>query len=254
MLKRQVTKAVLAGAIATLLVPTIGPAFTPSAQAQEVSPFNPRSLSASGNWRMTVPASQTMLIFPFERSYSYDAEGALEEQTDVQTSDLQPIVDALISSGVAASDIDVYKDAYSTQSVRLFVQVADSNRQSLNAVIDVVEGVDLEKLSSLGPVGAVHGINDCETHETVAREEAIAAAKKKAQTLASATDVTLGELMTVSESVYWENSGPYTPGCPDNFEEIVQFAIAYQATQFYNPALEPEVPLTVSVSFTYAME
>ncbi|MEO1446931.1 MAG: hypothetical protein AAFV46_12010, partial [Cyanobacteria bacterium J06635_11] len=162
MLKRQVTKAVLAGAIATLLVPTIGPAFTPSAQAQEVSPFNPRSLSASGNWRMTVPASQTMLIFPFERSYSYDAEGVgSAERTDVQTADLQPIVDALISSGVAAGDIDVYKDAYSTQSVRLFVQVADSNRQSLNAVIDVVEGVDLEKLSSLGPVGAVHGINDC---------------------------------------------------------------------------------------------
>ncbi|MEY3990682.1 MAG: hypothetical protein RI985_1763 [Chloroflexota bacterium] len=147
-------------------------------------------------------------------SQAITAADALKQNS----SDTAAVIDAIKKLGIEAKDIstsnfNVYP-TYDTSGTRI------NGYQVNNAVIVVIRNIALsgELLDQVVTAGANNisglsfGIADASKYQTDARTRAIEAARAKAEVMASAAGITLGEIITISESVNYMPEMPYARG------------------------------------------
>jgi uncharacterized protein YggE len=176
-----------------------------------------RTVTTLGFAQEAAPATQARLQF-IVTATGRDADAITVEA-------LQPLVDALVSSGVDAASIEAtlpsdpyryYADPYSRGSPfggspgEVTVALHDITGERLGQVVETVNhAADESSTLRVQHVGVLYGVDDCAALHTTAYERAIADARERAGTLAAVLDGSLGEIASVSEEGFgWGMSGP----------------------------------------------
>ncbi|MGH2560796.1 MAG: SIMPL domain-containing protein [Thermomicrobiales bacterium] len=172
---------------------------------------------------------------------------------------LDPIVDALVAAGATEAAITVTVPVLSSilfgpggpDTGEIRVTVDQPEAEQLNDLVTVSTTAARDAGLAILHVGARYEAADCTALIQQARDAAVAAARERAEGLATAVGVTLGELVQASETPYFGPSGgggcvaegapgeffgPYGPGTDPPFD----------------PTAEAEAEAYVQVSLTYA--
>jgi uncharacterized protein YggE len=175
----------------------------------------------------------------------------------LRRSDLQPVVDAIVAAGIPASDIDVYVGStppvgyvdYYT-SPRIQVRIDQPSHSQIQSVIDAANGVVADSdLFYIGQTGAYFGLNSCEGLEANTHQDALNAAQSRAESLANAAGLNLGEVIGISGGdAYPVTYGVYS--CPSNG---AAYSDPYMTPPPYNPFTPLEVMLNTSVTVVYEL-
>jgi uncharacterized protein YggE len=140
------------------------------------------------------------------------AAGEVEPITEA---DVQPIIDALTGAGVAADDIEflgqTYYDPYSASAtLRATVNNIDIVDSAVQAGTDAGNAIgDI----SVNP-SVTYTLQDCDALEVAALDAAVTDARERGQKLATALDVTLGEIVGASDYSYSPSGVPCSGGYP----------------------------------------
>ena len=269
MLPKHMIKAARIGAIATVAGVVMASAGRAATQPEAIAPkpgtaiaqatdANPRYLSVTGQGRAFAPADKGALIFAFRQSssYAYSEEAPEDYDSDAPISpdDLSAIKRALTAAGVSESDISFSKDQFGSFSeIDLTVRIDAPTRDRINALVDSVVAVDeTEKSVELSAVQTYYSARDCEATEIKARRLAIADAQEQSTALAAISNVTIGDISSVSAHSDWGYLGGPRPDCPSDLEDVLQYASEYSQT--YSRLDVPEVPFDVSISVSYFIE
>lgn len=219
---------------------------------------NPRYLSVTGQGRGFAPADKGALIFAFRKSsnyaYSEDAPEDYDKDAPINSQDLDIIKRTLTAAGVAESDISAFKDQSGVfGEIDLIVRVDAPTRDRVNALVDSVIATDeAEKPIELNSIQTYYSARDCEATEIKARRLAIADAQKKSTALAAISNVTLGDISSISSHNDWGYSGGSRSECPSDLEVVLQYANNYSRT--YSRLDTPEIPFDISISVSYFIE
>lgn len=214
-----------------------------------------------GRGRASQPADRAQLQFKFTTNYSFESppEGTTtalaqfdEEPEPLTKETLQPIVDALVRSGVSADDIEVkiIEPSYSFFSAveggaELVVKVEAPTRTSLEEIVDTTTeaGKKIDDIL-LGSVGVEYGVDDCQALERAAYQSAVEDAQNRASGLAEAMGAQLRKVPSIAEPFY----SVFLPGCNSK----ISLPFATQTAIPYNPDTPVEVEVTkdIFVMFT----
>lgn len=173
-------------------------------------PEAPRRIDVSGSGVVyAVPDQATVQIGVSSQAKS--ASDALKDNSGKTAA----VIESIKSLGVDAKDIQtrdfsIYP-TYDTAGTTI------TGYQVTNAVVVVIRDVQnagtiLDKVVSSGAnniSGLTFDVADPTAQQAEARTKAVAVARAKAETLAKAAGVTLGDIITINESV--SNSGPVMP-------------------------------------------
>jgi hypothetical protein len=182
--------------------------------------------------------------------------------------DVAPIVDAIAGAGVPRAQIEVIIPAFTSMfsgpggpggaQLRFSLDhpTLDGLRALVRAVSDAASGVSL----SLEHFGVHYVGGDCAALQQQAREAAVADARTRAEGLASALGVTLGELTQAADNLFYgpygigtaggcgpsapEDSGPYGPGMLPPFDAAVPAAAVAYAQVTLTFAMGPAATAT----------
>lgn len=230
----------LAGAIGASL---LGPAITP-ARAQGTSTENPHTLSVSGTGSVSVrpDVSDVTVGVTIQRD---KAGAAANDAANV----MDAVVTAIKGLGIAEEDIqttDISLDAvydYDKNPYRLvgyqasnMVQVTVRDISQTGAVIDAATGAGATDIESVS-----FRVSDQAAAETSAREQAVRAARAKADTMATAAGVEIVGVISISET-----SAPQP--FPVYYARDTAGAAAEQAA---TPVMPGTVKIEVTVSIVY---
>ncbi|MBI1885744.1 MAG: SIMPL domain-containing protein [Chloroflexi bacterium] len=173
-----------------------------------------------------------------------DSAGQVKQITEA---DVQPVVDAIVASGVAREDVEViispYYDPYSSSAT---IRATVRNLGNLDAVVKAATDAanNLTGISLQG-TNVSYTIADCAALERAAMEAAVQDAGERATRFAQVLGVTLGAVVGASNSSYAPFggspcdsgvTGPYPLG-----------GIAYAEGQ------SPDVQLVANVVITYGI-
>ena len=268
-LSKRTIKAVRIGAIATIA----GLAIASASQAASVSKgtaedsditlaqaveSNPRYLSVTGQGRAFAPADKGALVFAFRQSsnyaYSEEAPEDYDRDAPISPDDLSAIKRTLTAAGVSENDISISKDQFGSFSeIDLTVRMSAPTRDRVNALVDSVIATDeTEKPIELSAVQTYYSARDCEATEIKARRIAIADAQAQSTELAAISNVTIGDISSISSHNDWGYLGGLQSECPNDLEEVLQHASDYSQT--YNRLDTPEIPFNISISVSYFIE
>ena len=216
-------------------------------------------LVGHGKAKQKVPADIAFVIVEPGTSDgfgSFDLSGASQELTPDQRAEVRSRVHEL---GVAPSSVHFDAQSLSVGSdfpttVRVEVSVSklpDLASKIANAITDVIENPTTS--------GLRFAVSDCSAALSTARPAAMADARKQAESLARAADVTLGELRTVKEgsgdsieAAYLSALGGGDP-CGRSSVSGSSVLSGYGGNALLPLDAEPEVELTFSVAATYAL-
>jgi uncharacterized protein YggE len=224
---------------------------------------NQRNITVIGTGRASAPADVAVmqmlisirdsLLYP---DYSVDPP-VFPTPPIIRRSDLQPIVDAIVATGIPASDIDVYVgstppvgyvDYYA--SPRIQVRINQPTHSRIQSVISAANGVAEDSpLFYIGQTGVSYGVSNCQVLEARAHQNALQVTQEKAASLASAAGLRLGEILGITGGdAYPANYGFYS--CPMDMVSMDPYA----SPPPYNPFAPLDVLINTSVTVVYEID
>ncbi len=214
-----------------------------------------------GRGRASQPADRAKLQFQFTPNYYlesppegtvvsrfHEGESALTEET------LQPIVDALVRSGVPADTIEVrmIKANFSffggsQGGAEVVVKIETPTRDRLEEIVDTAtEAADNIEEILLNTVAVEYAVDNCQVLEQSAYQSAVQDAQNRASSIAQATGAELRQVPSIAEPFY----GVFLPGC--NSKANLPFGTT--AASPYDPNAPIEVEVTKDIFVTYTVK
>jgi uncharacterized protein YggE len=211
---------------------------------------NQRSLTVTGTGQVNAPADQALLQLFYYPIVPVDTTLPVSS-APINPSELQFIVNALTSLGVAERDIRVFADPNSYGGARIQLTLAQPTTDRLNQIVSRVNQVVAED-ERFSPSGSsvIYTINQCSTIENDARRAAIADAETRANDFANIAGVELGKVLTLTDYSSW-NFG-YSTTCPTP-DSLSPAPFQYGGYPF-DPTVPPVVSVTTQVTATYSIE
>ncbi len=233
---------------------------TPAAVSPITSP-NPPGLGPSSTFQRTIAVSGmgTATLAPDIAYFSAGVTETNASVTDAQnsvTTKTNAIIDALRQGGVDV-DKDVKTTGYSVQPQYNYPQnstpvltgyrITNNVNVTVRDITKVGQLLDAVTKAGANQVGGVSfGLADLEGASRVAREQAVQNARNKADTLAKATGVSVGIVMTIDD----ESTTPPPPR-PISAAPSANAAAGSAAAP---PPIQPgETTVSVTVRITYAI-
>ena len=208
MFRNKMTMALLGLAAAALVVSACAPGDPKPAMAQgtEPSPTVTRTISVSGTGQAYTTPDKAMISIGVQ-TRDKDAGKAVDNNTAA----MNKILAALKAQGIADKDLQTQNFSISPQ------YEYDSSGNPTGAVNFVVDNTLVATVKNLPKLGATltaavnaganniygisFGVQNPSTLQATARDLAVADARARAEALAKAAGVTLGEVISISESV-----------------------------------------------------
>jgi len=175
--------------------------------------------------------------------------------------DLAPIVEAIVATGVAESDVEAtpsspFGGPFGPGSAQVVVTVG---AEGLETIADIVAaGTEAAQASPAGLfvefVGVGYTVADCTGLERDARQDAADDARTRAEGLAEVVGLTLGDVLLVSDGGYY--GGPdsgLASGCAEEPLAEISSGKGYSLPPF-DPNAEAEVEVYANLSLAYAVE
>jgi uncharacterized protein YggE len=253
--------------VSLLAVATALSVATTSALAQD-SPAEPLGLTAIGYGEGAAPAEAVSLqIFVTRESFgppSPPRPGAVPGDEEREL--VQPVVDALVSAGVDEAAVAVvvspslsgFYGPTGPGVARIDLTVEGADRERVGALVDAATAGAAEERLFIGQVGVRYEVADCLAPERLAREDAIADARERAQLQAELLDVELGEILASADVPFAATQafGPYGPVAADsgNCAPPTAAAVVGPVTFApFDPTAEAEVEVYAQVRLTFAI-
>ena len=253
---------------ATFSSPTAHPASSASTNpdtlmAQWFYPEGDRStVQVIGIGQVSQPADQAVLTLPFSPVYQTEPlpEGVLsqfgwEEPEPLTVEELQPIVDALVNSGLDASDVEAkivpsqaglfsfpFPSGSSLGGALVIITLEDPQIAVLDQAVETTQGVVEESdRIDFGSPQVKLSLDNCLPLEQESYEAAVASAQARAAAIATSLDVELST-PAISEpfyspllsgcygdslSVFGEGDEPFVPGMDLSIELVKQLFFSY---------------------------
>jgi uncharacterized protein YggE len=231
-------------------VATVQPASVPPNPPPAASPAFQRTIAVTGTGTATLPPD----IATFSAGVTETNANVTDAQNAVNTKS-NAIIDALRQGGVDV-DKDVKTSGYSVQPQYNYPQngapvltgyrVSNTVNVTVRDITKVGQLLDAATKAGANQIGGVSfGLSDPEAASRVAREQAVQNARTKADTIAKATGVSVGIVMTVDDQSV--TAGPPRP-----------VAAAAATTTAGSAAAPPtiqtgETTVTVTLRVTYAI-
>ncbi len=200
-----------------------------------VSPGVPESRSSSGSSGSSEPVAD-------------DVDFAQQEVPAITEADLQPVIDALVSAGVAREDIEFigqtyYDPFFASATLRATVRNTTGVDAAVEAARNAAGGIPNVQLQS---TNVSYTLQDCSALESAAMQAAVEDAGERAQALAAVLGVGVGAVTGASNYSYSPYGG--TPCDTGSFGPYPLGGIAYQAGQ------ANEVTVFSQLGVTYAIQ
>jgi hypothetical protein len=165
---------------------------------------------------------------------------------------LQPIIDALVAAGIAASEIEVELGSssapyYGDGSATLSFTVEQPSSEQIERLVEtattaIQESEDLY----LQETYVKYSVEECQPLETAVYEAAIRDARNRAEAIARAMSVELSPVPSVAESPF----NLFAGGCDADSGLSLPFGAGYGAA-YYDPSAPAEVQLRRDVFVTF---
>ena len=254
-------------AVAALAAP--GGALAGGQAAAQVVPGERPSVVVSGSGEASVPAESATVQFIVRGADSLGgvpmSEGEASKPFPTPPSgpteeELAPIVEAIVAAGVPEADVvatagSSFAGPYGPGSGQVVVTLGEELLGDIDAV--VTAGTEAAQATDgalfVEFVGAAYGAADCSLVEADAREDAVDAARARAEALAEAVGLTLGDVLLVSDGGSYGPDGGLPVGCAD--EPLAEFSAGkgYSLSPF-DPNAPAEVEVYAQLSLAYAIE
>lgn len=178
-------------------------------------------------------------------------------EADTTPVDPAAVVDALVGSGVVASDITqpkpVYQGEWGPGSVVLpailIVNVNAPTPESISAMHTLVMDTAHAEGYYVNSFNVLYAVNDCQGLRNAARADAIATARTEAEAQASAIDAPLGDILGTRDVQPMLMMGWQPGNCVRGFE--IQQAVANYGIPAFNPNQPAEVTIWVGLEVTF---
>ena len=177
-----------------------------------------------------------------------------------------PIVDALMSAGVAREDVDVVSNpafssilCFGTQCAtpfRVDVTLRQPQQAQVTKLVNAAGQAADDNNLRVQAVGAGYALSSCDTLRRQARQAAIADAQTQAQQQADLLHVRLGDLVAISDvpsSSASQPSGAGGCGTAPSPNSALSSANAGLTVPSFDPKLPVIASVAVQVSLTYAI-
>ena len=206
----------------------------------------------------TVDADSAILELYFTRFYTEPqpdggttrpgAETPAGTLGPITETDLQPVIDAIVSEGVAREDIQflggTYYDPYSSSAA---LRVTERNLDLIDGVVSAATAAADTLLDIvLQSTSISYTVQDCAALERAAMDAAVADANERAAAFAGALGVELGGIAGASDYAYSPFGG--TPCSIGYMGPVPVGGVTYSQSQ------AREVQVYANVSITYAIE
>jgi uncharacterized protein YggE len=174
--------------------------------------------------------------------------------------DLAPIVDAVVAAGVAEAEITVlapstfssFTGPGGPQTADIRFSVADPAVEDLTALAQSAQQAALDAGLSLMHVGVTYLGDDCATLQQQARTAAVADAQARAEGLAEALGVELGELIQAADgSIFYGPYGGDPTRCVSQLFSDTGYGPGVDPP--FDPTHPAEVVIVANVTLTFAM-
>lgn len=182
--------------------------------------------------------------------FGLDGGFAPEEVDPITEADLQPVIDAIVATGVSRSDIEFvgqnyFDPYYASASLRVTV----GNIDDVEGVVDAARGAasDLDNIN-LDNSNVSYTVSDCSALQTAALQTAIEDAGDNGALFADALGVGLGDIIGAANFSYFPTDGS---AC----DSYYGYYPVYEDVGFggFGGFGEAEVQVYANVSVTYAI-
>ena len=238
-------------AIGTLLILTLTACDLNIASDALLSPAIDRTIHVTGSGSVTgEPDIATLDVGVFVE------QETVAEAREEAASAMTALINYLKANNVAEKDIktedfSIYPQYDYTENGRILRGYRVNNTiwakiRELGTLSDVIDGVAEAGGNSIVINSIRFMIDDTTPLQTQARSLAVKDAEAKAQTLAEASGVSLGEPVTITESSYF--AGPPTPYA------VTSEAVLDDGARTSTPIVPGELTVTVNVTVVYEIE
>ena len=214
-----------------------------------------RMISVVGQGQASLPADLAQIQFFFNRN-NPGPGGKTPEQITEAT--MKPIVDALVKAGVPANAIQLEINPQEPrpygpppQGARMLVELTKPTRGRIRQIINLVETTNRSttKFPYMNQPTSLCGVNDFSVLENAGRQSALNNALNRAKGVAAATNVQLGDILSVMEFPNFNSA--FSP-C-DSQSTYRPFGRQNKLTPF-NPSAPAEVQIETGVITTYSIK
>ncbi|NET54003.1 MAG: SIMPL domain-containing protein [Merismopedia sp. SIO2A8] len=234
--------------------------------AQWFYPEGDRSIvQVIGIGQVSQPADRAFLSLPFAPIYEADPppDGVLsqfgwEEPEPLTLEELQPIVEALIASGLEASAVESkivppqsgalpfpFPSGSSPGGALVIVTLDDPQIATLDQIVETTQGtVEESDRLDFGSPQVQLELDSCSQLEQNAYQAAVASAQERAEAIATALDVRLST-PAISEPFY----SPLLSGCYN--DSLFVFG---EGDEPYEPGMDLSIELIKQLFFSYPIE
>lgn len=212
------------------------------------------TLYVTGVSQLTAPADQAIIVLSYYfNSYGTEADfsNPTPAQPQVQASDLSTAIDAAVAAGVTASQVKAFPDLTSPGSMRVRMVLDQPTQSKVEQTIEAVNTAIVKANRFInGGASVSYTLRDCQGLESRARQAAMADAQQRAAALATVSNVELGSLFSLSESVTWGSN--YMTTCPSS-DDLATYT-DYYSSPMYDPTQPSVIRLLYSLSATYNLK
>ncbi|HWV24904.1 MAG TPA: SIMPL domain-containing protein [Thermomicrobiales bacterium] len=238
----------------------------PIASAQSAPPS--AGITVTGIGSASAPAETAIVVISIGSDpYMYGGEAELvpiERATPIITVDdvTRPVVDALVSSGVSADDIEVISNPYAggigpygiPYSVMVQFTVDDPTTDGIKTVLDPAIQAAVSAGLFVNMTSAVYGIADCPPLQQEARVNAVSEAQATAAQQADALGVPLGDVVASRDTPSALYSGPWygsisLNSCTPGVDDLA--AISTWGGPIFDPQQPAEVSVQTAIEITF---
>ncbi|HEY9805736.1 MAG TPA: SIMPL domain-containing protein [Candidatus Obscuribacterales bacterium] len=241
----------------------VPPPATPISIAQLAYPANPlgsapRNITVLGQGQVAAPADIARLEIQMISRNPFGDNAAVPNRLSVgnqplQTSVLQPVVEALEAIGVPTAAITV--QATSSESAEVVVLLEKPSRPRVQQVVLTASNAAQQtNRLEVQSVGAEYAVRNCKPLENASRRAALSDAQERLQALATAVKVRVGAVLQVTEFPVTGSPSAFSRcgskvGAPAN-----PLSPPSTSAPPYDPAAPTEVRVLSQISVTYAIE
>jgi uncharacterized protein YggE len=218
----------------------------------------PRTITVLGQGQAIAPADLAQLKFLIADRTALNSlndpvpDGPNLDRSPMRADRLQPIIAALVAIGIPQDAIAVQPST--VDSAELSVQISKPTRQRVQQVVLTANRAAQSNQLLVQRVGAEYRLNNCQPFENAARRAALQDAQRRIQALATAAQVTPGELLQITEFPIagspsaFSRCGSQVGGATNPFEQ------PSQSPPPYDPAAPTDVQVYSRVSLTYGLK
>lgn len=227
---------------------------------------SPPGVMVQGQGKASAPADTARIEFLFTNQYSeqLDAKRPKAPRTITQAT-FKPVIDALVASGVAVSNIEVNTNPAASQSfpfpgqaskgsAQLVVKLEKPTRDRVQQIIKIAgDETILKDIIALQNTNVEYAVNDCPALEKAAYISAVNNARSRALALAEALGVKIADIPSIAESSFsaFNFFGSSSATCGSQATPAVFPFNAIKRP--YDPNTPAEVEVKKDIFVTYAI-